>query len=92
MHRSSHAARTPGNTNAADLQRGRAIYASQCQACHGAAGEGGIGPKLQHERERLGFEKVRGIVLNPDPPMPKLYPAELSAGDVRDVSAYVESL
>lgn len=74
------------------MQRGKAVYAAQCQACHGASGEGGIGPKLQHERERRSFEKVRSIVLDPDPPMPKLYPAELTANDVRDVSAYVESL
>jgi hypothetical protein len=28
----------------------------------------------------------------PDPPMPKLYPAPLSERDVDDVAAYVQSL
>ncbi len=73
--------------------RGRSIYLAQCAACHGRDGTGGqIGPQLRNERLRRTFAQVRDIVLNPEPPMPKLFPARLSAGDVRDVSAFVETL
>jgi len=77
----------------ANSGRGRSIYLAQCSACHGRDGTGGqIGPQLRNERVRRSFAQVRDIVLDPEPPMPKLFPARLSAGDVRDVAAYVETL
>ena len=77
----------------ANSGRGRSIYLAQCAACHGRDGTGGqIGPQLRNERVRRSFAQVRDIVLDPEPPMPKLFPARLSAGDVRDVAAYVETL
>lgn len=30
----------------ADVEAGRAVYASQCASCHGPSGEGGRGPSL----------------------------------------------
>lgn len=77
----------------ADLSRGKAVYAQQCAACHGAAGKGGeIGPALVNERAKHSYEGIRAIVLDPQPPMPKLYPSVMTQADVRDVTAYVESL
>ncbi len=32
------------------------------------------------------------MIEEPDPPMPKLYPSQLTAQDVDDVTAYVETL
>lgn len=76
-----------------DLARGKALYERECSACHGASGvDGPIGPVLQNERARKTFEQVLAIVTDPQPPMPKLYPSKLTRGDLRDVSAYVESL
>jgi mono/diheme cytochrome c family protein len=73
--------------------RGRAIYLAQCSACHGRDGTGGqIGPQLRNEHLRHTFAQVRDIVLDPEPPMPKLFPARMTGADVRDVSAYVETL
>jgi mono/diheme cytochrome c family protein len=73
--------------------RGRAIYLAQCAACHGRDGTGGqIGPQLRNEHVRRSYAQVRAIVLDPEPPMPKLFPARMTAADVRDVSAYVETL
>ncbi len=75
------------------VTRGSVIFARECSACHGERGIGGpIGPSLHLESHRRSAAQVEEIVGNPEPPMPKLYPARLSASDVRDVSAYVESL
>jgi mono/diheme cytochrome c family protein len=77
----------------ADFGRGKAVYEAQCAACHGRRGIGGpVGPSLQNENVRRPYRSVYALVRDPAPPMPKLYPARLSAADLRDVSAYVESL
>jgi mono/diheme cytochrome c family protein len=77
----------------ADLARGKAIYAQQCEACHGTPqSPGPIGPQLGKEGLHHTYAQIRAIVNDPQPPMPKLYPSVLSAADVRDVSAYVASL
>jgi mono/diheme cytochrome c family protein len=77
----------------ADLKNGKLVYERECAACHGQYGTNGpIGPALKDEGSRRSFESVKAIVLDPDPPMPKLYPARLTRADVTDVSAYVETL
>ena len=77
----------------ANIAHGRSVYLAQCAACHGRDGTGGqVGPALRGERARRSDASIRAIVLNPEPPMPKLYPARLTETDVRDVSAYVEAL
>jgi mono/diheme cytochrome c family protein len=37
------------------LQQGGQIYAKQCSPCHGATGEGGVGPKLAAGEAKLTF-------------------------------------
>ena len=77
----------------ADAGRGKAVYEAQCAACHGEHGAGGqAGPSLQNENVRRTYSRVYALVRDPAPPMPKLYPARLSRSELRDVSAYVESL
>lgn len=77
----------------ANVARGRSIYLAQCAACHGRDGAGGqVGPSLRNESARRDDAAVRAVVLNPEPPMPKLYPGRMTQADVRDVSAYVETL
>lgn len=71
---------------------GKTIFAQNCSSCHGAQGQGGMGPRLIGEASRKNFEQAVTWIENPTPPMPKLYPSTLSAQDVRDVAAYVESL
>jgi mono/diheme cytochrome c family protein len=91
-HRSQGTPASP-NVAGADLGRGKAVFAQQCAACHGIAGMGGqIGPSLVNERARRSYDAVRKIVTDPLPPMPKLYPSRMTKADVRDVSAYVETL
>lgn len=93
-HQTSKGAAEPApSITGADLSRGRMLYERECMACHGQRGvDGPIGPGLKDERARKTFPQVRAIVLDPQPPMPKLYPARLTKADVRDVSAYVETL
>lgn len=75
------------------MHRGKAVYRMQCAACHGQDGGGGpVGGSLQNENARRPYRAVYNIVLDPAPPMPKLYPSRMTLDDVRDVSAYVESL
>ncbi len=75
-----------------DAEHGKQIYLQNCAACHGAAGEGGAGPALKGEHTRKDREQAIAWIKDPQPPMPKLYPAPLSDKDVADVAAYVESL
>jgi mono/diheme cytochrome c family protein len=75
------------------LSRGKAVFEAQCAACHGQRGIGGqVGPALRNENARRSYRSVYAIVADPAPPMPKLYPSQMTKSDVRDVSAYVESL
>jgi ubiquinol-cytochrome c reductase cytochrome c subunit len=81
-----------GATPAGNAAHGKTLYAANCASCHGAAGEGGIGPKLQGEKSRKNFAGVVAQIKNPAPPMPKLFPSPLSAKDVNDVAAFVGKL
>ncbi len=77
----------------ADAKHGMAIFGQNCSSCHGAAGAGGgIGPSLKGEKGRKDTAAAIAWIKNPQPPMPKLYPAPLTESDVADVAAYVESL
>jgi mono/diheme cytochrome c family protein len=81
-----------GATPSGDPAHGKTLYAANCAACHGASGEGGVGPKLQGEKARKNFAGVVAQIKKPAPPMPKLYPSPLSAKDVNDLAAFVEKL
>ncbi len=76
-----------------DPKAGATIFGQNCAACHGAGGAGGgIGPRLIGEKQRKNYQQAIAWIKNPQPPMPKLYPAPLSESDVADVAAYVETL
>lgn len=77
----------------ADLPRGKLLFEQQCAACHATqARTTTIGPSLAGERARRSFAQIYAIVLDPAPPMPKLYPSTLTKRQIRDIAAYVESL
>lgn len=72
---------------------GRQTFAANCSACHGATGvEGGVGPSLKNERSRKNLAAAIAWIKDPQPPMPKLYPAPLTDADVANLAAYVVSL
>jgi mono/diheme cytochrome c family protein len=80
----------PAAGNAAN---GKKLFAANCASCHGATGtEGGVGPSLKGEKSKKNTAAAVAWIKDPKPPMPKLFPSPLSAKDVNDVAAYVESL
>jgi mono/diheme cytochrome c family protein len=81
-----------GTVIASDLVKGQKLYAANCTACHGSAGQGGIGPELHGENTRKDTAGTISWIKNPILPMPTLYPKPLSEQDVAAVAAYVESL
>jgi mono/diheme cytochrome c family protein len=73
--------------------RGAEIFRANCAVCHTASGAAaGVGPSLAREKQRKNYNQTVTWIEQPDPPMPKLYPAPLSERDVDDVAAYVQSL
>ena len=76
-----------------EAKHGAAVFQQNCSSCHGNNGAGGgIGPALKNEKSKKKFDAAVAWIKNPQPPMPKLYPAPLSESDVNDVAAYVETL
>jgi ubiquinol-cytochrome c reductase cytochrome c subunit len=75
-----------------DLIHGKQIFAANCAACHGASGQGGVGPNLHGEKARKDTAAAIAWIKNPVLPMPKLYPIPLNEKDVDDVAAFIESL
>lgn len=75
-----------------DTAHGKQLYTQSCANCHGASGQGGIGPSLQNEASRKNLDQTIAWIKNPNPPMPKLYPGSLSEKDVLDIATYVQSL
>jgi mono/diheme cytochrome c family protein len=73
--------------------RGADVFRANCAVCHTAKGAAaGVGPSLEHEKQRKNYNQTVAWIEQPDPPMPKLYPSPLSERDVDDVAAYVQSL
>lgn len=82
------------------VRKGREVYMAQCAACHGAAGEGGIGDRLSGGVGTLASPKPVRTVGSYWPyattlfdyirrAMPLHAPQSLTAADVYAVSGYV---
>jgi cbb3-type cytochrome c oxidase subunit III len=79
-------------------QRGQSLYAGQCAACHGAAGEGGSGPALANRQvlkntlDSVFFSVIRSGIPNTQMPAWSVeYGGPLTDEDVRDVVAFIRS-
>jgi mono/diheme cytochrome c family protein len=70
-----------------DLERGRALYAEACIACHGEAGDGGHGggPTLLGGLELESIRAVAADGRNSMPAFGRVY----SNADLNDVASYV---
>jgi len=93
-HNSAQSASTTAPAQAlGNESRGAEVFRANCAVCHTANGAAGsVGPALEHEKQRKTYDQTVAWIEQPDPPMPKLYPASLSEKDVDDVAAYVQSL
>lgn len=79
-------------------ERGRRIYAEQCTTCHGAQGEGGVGPALNDRRllkntpDDIFFSVIRSGVPNTQMPSWSVaFGGPLTDEEVRDVVAFLRS-
>ena len=69
---------------------GERLYATNCSACHGRSGEGGVGPVLKGLSARLDLDKTIAWIKNPSARMPKLHPSPLDDNAVAAIAAYVQ--
>jgi cytochrome c553 len=69
---------------------GKQLYAANCASCHGATGEGGVGPSLHGIATKKSPDATVAFIESPSGGiMPKLYPSALSAAQVQEVAAYI---
>lgn len=83
------------STDDEDLQAGKAVFDANCLACHGANGEGGVGPNLTDEYYLHG-NKIEDYVkvITYGVPEKGMIPWEksLSKKQILQVSSYIQSL
>lgn len=80
---------------AGDVNAGKGTY-SACMACHGAAGEGGVGPKVAGQNAADLAEKITkyraGEQVGPLTSMMAPMAANLSDSDIENLSAYMAQM
>jgi len=69
--------------NATPEQRGRAVFAQNCEVCHGADRSGVASPKA------IGIERFRQIVRNGQGQMPSFAESRLPSAELDAIAAYV---
>lgn len=73
-----------------DLERGEAIFQINCAGCHGAKGDGNVGPSLHNISERKSeLSLINQVTSGNTPPMPKFQP---KPQDMSDLLGYLETL
>ncbi len=83
------------STDAKDLSIGQTVYTTNCVACHGANGEGGVGPNLTDEFWIHGGDitNVFKTVKNGVPEKGMIaWSAQLKPADILKVSSYILSI
>ena len=70
-----------------DSYRGETVYAQSCAGCHGAAAEGGVGPKLAGAA--LSLAAVKSQIATGSGTMP---PSLVGGRDEEDVLAYLATI
>jgi mono/diheme cytochrome c family protein len=80
------------------VQRGRQVYTQQCVSCHGAQGEGGVGPALNDRKllkntlDSVFFSLIRSGIPNTQMPAWSVdFGGPLTDEDVRDVVAFMRA-
>jgi cytochrome c len=76
-----------GNVELGNASRGQVVYSQSCAGCHGAVGEGGVGPKLAGRQ--ISLVAAQAQIENGGGTMP----AQLVSGRQQaDVLAYVATI
>ncbi|MCC7460054.1 MAG: c-type cytochrome [Proteobacteria bacterium] len=77
------------------IEQGGSVFKTNCVACHGQLGEGGIGPNLTdkywlhgHQPEQIEQTIIKGVIEKGMTPWKGI----LSASQIRQVTVYVMSL
>jgi|SRR5271154_68577 len=68
---------------------GRAVY-TNCSACHGAVGQGSLGPALKGNPRIADADYVIGLILSGIGPMPP-FRAQLSDSEIADVATFIRT-
>jgi len=83
------------SASAQNAELGKAKYAT-CAACHGAAGQGGAGPKLAGQRPEVIVQKLTAYKnkeqRGPQSQLMWGMAAGLSADDIKNIAAYTATL
>jgi mono/diheme cytochrome c family protein len=77
-----------------DANRGKQLYLQTCGSCHGPDGNKIANLELKAVKSRMNAEQIAAFIVNPAPPMPKLFPEPRTADDdrdIEDVAAFVAS-
>ena len=53
-----------GAAHGEDLDAGKTLYVANCQKCHGAKAQGGVGAKLAGDATNWSLDAFKGAVLN----------------------------
>jgi mono/diheme cytochrome c family protein len=84
---------SPGAAPGAAPEGGAQVFAAHCAMCHGANGEGGVGPNLHGIATRKTLAQTVAFIENPSGGiMPKLYPSQITEAQVQQVAAYIQTL
>lgn len=76
------------------VEQGKALFAANCAACHGAAGEGGIGPDLTDEDYKYGhtLEDITTTISQGRPGGMPAFGNQFSKDEIDSLAAFVLSL
>jgi mono/diheme cytochrome c family protein len=66
-----------------DVKQGEAIFQMNCAVCHGATGNGNVGPSLRSVAARKSREGlIAQVISGKTPPMPQFQPSEQTMADL----------
>ena len=71
---------------------GGRIFQQVCAGCHGAKGQGGIGPRLAGNSGLGGVENIQSIITHGRPPMMPSFAQQLQPGEIQSVAKFVNTL
>ncbi|MDO3377501.1 c-type cytochrome [Geoalkalibacter halelectricus] len=84
----------PATAAAQDLEGARRLYSQHCAACHGASGQGGIGPALDVAQYKYGRDQatvMQSIAQGRPAGMPA-YANQFSTAQIESLSQYLIGL